>query len=450
MVLAKKLGEELQKFLNSDMSETEVKNFSKGIGQNFITKDGDEKKTSELSKKIETGINKMRNKEPKEKILDFLYNEISNFMDQNEISGVAELSVIVDKIKETNAKKEIEKPKGNQIKVSLNNKEYLLTRSYETAQKPPKIVFNYESYKAIFEINKEDPKNPYKIIYRIELYDCNKKVSRYNLMVDANKIPSAYSLLKITPEEDAFTVRSYEKLEDTEKLAAQVIENFEKFKREVLKDMPFEEFERIRSEAVEYTKKAFENARYFLVTEVTKYFLRFGFEPKENKHNHWLNAAHDYRNKRYYVLNTVESLEYFLKRNRVELNDGKNEKLVTEKNQNMLINLIKDTSENQFKRIYYSDDDIMNISHVTEDNKAEIEKRIAPFKKILKPPTIKGNKLTLYLLSTWFPSELEEWTIVENGFEFEINTKTILKQVYVPGFVTEESTSGEEELRYIR
>ncbi|HLD60373.1 MAG TPA: hypothetical protein VI912_05225, partial [Candidatus Bilamarchaeaceae archaeon] len=63
---------------------------------------------------------------------------------------------------------------------------------------------------------------------------------------------------------------------------------------------------------------------------------------------------------------------------------------------------------------------------------------------------IKGNKLTLYLLTTWFPSELEEWIIVEKGFEFEINTKTILKQVYVPGFVTQESASGEEELRYIR
>ncbi len=450
MLLAKKLGEQFQKLLDSELDDKVIKEVNKSIWQVFIAKSCDVEKTSKLSKRIESGIKQMKNKEPKEKILDFLYKEVSLFMDENEVSGVAELSVIVDGIKGINTKEEVKKIEGDQIKVKLNDKEYLLIRSYDTSQQPIKTVFNYESYKVTFEINQEDLKSSYRAFYRINLYYDNKNVQKYNFTMDASKRTVVYSLLRISPEEDAFTVRTYDKVEEMEKIAAQAIEKFEQFKREVLKDMPFDDYEKIRSEAVEYTKKAFQDARYFLVTEVTKYFLRFRFEPKENAYNYWLNAAHDYKNKRYYVLNTIESLEYFLKRNRVELNNGKNEKLVTEKNKEILVDLIKDTSENQFKRVYYDDNNITKISHVNEDNKPEIEKRIAPFKKILKPPTIKGNKLTLYLLTTWFPSELEEWIVVEKGFEFEINTKTILKQVYVPGFVTQESASGEEELRYIR
>ena len=71
MLLAKKLGEQFQKLLDSELDDKVIKEVSKSIWQVFIAKSCDVEKTSKLSKRIESGIKEMKNKEPKKKILDF-------------------------------------------------------------------------------------------------------------------------------------------------------------------------------------------------------------------------------------------------------------------------------------------------------------------------------------------------------------------------------------------
>ena len=310
-------------------------------------------------------------------------------------------------------------------------------------------VFTFQNYQIEF-VKLPEKKDSFYDIYQINVYKDEKEVMNLALRKSVGYNGPTYSMIHLTPEGDAILLRNYGAVEqEQDVIAVHSINTYSSFEKNVLNGISFEEYVKIRKKIVDNTKKAFEDSRYFDVLRFMNGFVLFKFEPKQNKHNYWLNVAYDYKNDKFSLLNTQKSLEYFLKRNRVELNNGKNEKLITEKNKENIVDLIKNTSTNQFKRVVYEFEDVFKINYVTEDNKPEIEKRIAPIKKILKPPTIKGNKLTLYLLTTWFPSELEEWIIVEKGFEFEINTKTILKQVYVPGFLTDKFTASEENVGYI-
>ncbi len=289
-------------------------------------------------------------------------------------------------------------------------------------------------------------------VFEIRVNKSGKEVSRLGLRkyLYPGK-PPQYVLLEITPEKDTFTIRNYGAIfQEQEVIASHAIAFYENFEKRILKELDYDQYLEFRRRAVEYLRKFFKLAKYVKIEFCTSYFMLLTFEPKPTKNNYYLTVAYDYKNDRYSILSNMESLKKFLTHNRIELNDGKNVALLSKKNMALVIDLVKFCSINQFKRVIKGFDDILKIKFVTKDNLNEVTTRIQEIKNIVKEPLVKENKLKFYLLHTWFPGELEEWTLVEKDREIHIEVKTIMKQVYVPGFVTLNFGSPEEGMGYIR
>ncbi len=309
-------------------------------------------------------------------------------------------------------------------------------------QSPYKVVF----VKMPEPAEERDVQN----IYEIHVY--KKDTELMFLGFRKEKINGAlnYYLLQISPEKYTFTMRSYGAVEnDKDVLAVHCIEEVQRFEKQVLGTMTHEQFLKIRQTVVEKLSTMFDEVRGLYVSRSTPYFLMINFSPKETQRGYGLYAMYDYKNGRMNILTTQESVEQFLTRNRIELNNGKNEPLIQEKNKDLLVACIRRASVNQFRWVVSDIKGILDINFVTKDNRDEVEARLKEIEKKIKEPTISKNTLRITFLDTWFPGELENWTIEEGkGGKITIKPETLMRDVYIPSFVIADAESFEKTGHY--
>lgn len=320
---------------------------------------------------------------------------------------------------------------------------------FESGVLSNKKTLQYGNFKLLVDYLAPNNNQSFIDLFKIELFDGSNSHS-YDFIVSHDTTQkSLFQLYVLTPEKDYLLVKDFSAQPSDEVAAASAIDYFKNFKEKVINNFDFEKYLELRRKAVEFTRKAFPDSKVFTIFTIKDELLMYRFQPMYTKYNFKQSVIYDFRDEKFFTINTIESLESFVNSNKKQINNGEEIGTVSSANLELLRCLVLLPATNQFKMQVNSSEDVLKYRFVDSENQNEVANRIEPFKKDLKPPTVNGKEFTMYTLDTWYPCVLEKWTVTElKSGDVKVKSEALLNDVYVPSFLTLNFHS-ENKLSYI-
>jgi len=299
-----------------------------------------------------------------------------------------------------------------------------------------KRSYVWKDYKVDF-IQLNQTAEGYTDLQRFDVYKEETLVRRYVLRQIAqntgNQTKLYYDIVSWEPEGGLFNMRSYDAYPDLEVLAVQCLTYTNDYEKNVLHGLDWKKAYEIRKNIINEIKAIFPKAGYFYFVELRDKSFLFRFEPAPTRNFHWIGAVYNIESHTFNVLNNLKSLQNFLNHGRYHI------KKDTVK---AIMKFVSLTALFQDKFVIDSSHGILDLKFVDDTNREEITKIAHNFTDVVKPAYYervgKKDTLVFYTIGRWFPSELEEWRIIEDKDEYKIESKSLLEKVYYPSFLLDD------------
>ncbi len=345
---------------------------------------------------------------------------------------------IVQNIKQVQATQPTEKT------ISLGDTKYIVT----TQKTPTGWEYTYKDAKVGINTLERKEVDGYIDTYSIQMTQNGVLLKKYVFCKDTRN--NQYALYLINNANDYFRIRLFDpgfKEENTDVIVARVIWEYEWFKTNILKNLTPEKYDEYETGIFKYTKQAFEKAKntVILANHLNR-FMVFRFTPYPTYNSYWLNAIFDYQNATYSIINTLDSLTAFIKKNKAAF--GK--ELVCEENMPILRDLVEMTSVNQFSDLITSKDELIKKANIREEDIPDVMANLSEIKEEIREPNINKKTLTLHFINRKYEGELVRIDLSDSKDGPRIVSSIILKRVFAARFTNVTFPAPEEELGYIR
>lgn len=296
-----------------------------------------------------------------------------------------------------------------------------------------KRSYLWKDYKVDF-IQLNQAGQGYTDVQRFDIYKGEALVRRYVLRQFTQNVSNQtklfYDVISWEPEGGLFNMRSYDAYPDQEVLAVQCLTYTNDYEKNVLHGLDWKKAYEIRKNIINEIKAIFPKAGYFYFVELRDKSFLFRFEPTSTRNFHWIGAVYNIDSHTFNILNNLKSLQNYLNHGKCHI---KKDTVKT------IMRFVSITALFQDKFVIDSSKGILDLKFVDENNREEITKIADKFADVVKPAYYErvGKKDTLifYTIGRWFPSDLEEWCVIEETEEYRIESKTLLKDVYYPSFL---------------
>ncbi len=330
----------------------------------------------------------------------------------------------------------------------LNGKTY----SFVISNADGKKCLLSENYKLVFSDLNKDINANYFDVYNVSLIDNEVAFSGYTL--SKIKTTGEFMLYYVNQEGDFFDLYKFAAMPKDEEVCAQAINNHETFKTRALKGVSLSEYLDLRSKTVSKVRFTFEQAKnfkhYAIMPDYKLLLLRF--EPVTTPYHYMLSVAYDYKDDKFFILNTADALEFFINTNKMQLSKETGE-VISSESTDLLSWLIAFTSVNQFKELIYTTEDLVHFAHASSGNPPvnlnQLRKILDKIRSDVKAPFIENGVFTALFLNKSGTGQIEKWTIsyADSDKNAAVKMQVLADNVFVPDFMTEDYTGG--QIKYI-
>lgn len=330
----------------------------------------------------------------------------------------------------------------------LNGKTY----SFVISNADGKKCLLSENYKLVFSDLNKDINANYFDVYNVSLVDNGVVFSSYTL--SKIKTTGEFMLYYVNQEGDFFDLYKFGAMPRDEEVCAQAINNHETFKTRSLKDVSLSDYLDLRSKTVGKVRFTFEQAKnfkhYAIMPEYKLLLLRF--EPVTTQYHYLLSVVYDYKDDKFFILNTADALEFFINTNKMQLSKETGE-VISSDGVNLLSWLLAFTSVNQFKDLIYSTEELVHAAHAKSGNPPvnlnQLKKILDKIRSDVNAPFVEAGVFTALFLNKSGTGQIEKWTIsyVDSDKSVAVKMQVLADNVFVPDFMTEDYTGG--QIKYI-
>ncbi len=330
----------------------------------------------------------------------------------------------------------------------LNGKTY----SFMVSNVEGKKCLLSENYKLVFNDLNKDINANYFDVYNVSLVDDGVVFSGYTL--SKIKTTGEFMLYYVNQEGDFFDLYKFAAMPKDEEVCAQAINNHETFKNKALKGVSLSEYLDLRSKTVSKVRFIFEQAKsfkhYAIMPEYKLLLLRF--EPVATQYHYLLSVAYDYKDDKFFILNTAEALEFFINTNKMQLSKETGE-VISSEGVDLLSWLLAFTSVNQFKELIYTTEDLVHSAHAKSGNPPvnlnQLKKVLDKIRNDVKAPFVEDGVFTALFLNKSGTGQIEKWTVsyADSDKNVSVKMQVLVDDVFVPDFMTEDFTGG--QIKYI-
>ena len=330
-----------------------------------------------------------------------------------------------------------------------DGKNYSFIVSVENGKK---CLLNNSNYKLVFTDLNKDINASYFDVYSVSLVDEGVAFSNYAL--SKIKATGEFMLYYVNQEGDFFTLYKFNSMPSDEEVCARAVANHEAFKANNIKGFAVSEYLELRRKTVMKVRGIFgeaKNFRHFQAMQDYK-LLILNFEPTVTPQGYSLSIAYDFKDDKFFILNTVKSLEFFINSNKMQLSLDTGS-VISKEHPDLLYWLIRAVSVNQFKEVIYKQEDFAAYANAFSNNKpvnlSHISEVVNSIKSEIKPPYVENDAMVLLFVNKT-SGDVEKWTCSYDNdstknvvFKIEV----IARDVFAPDFIAEDYTGS--KIKYI-